>query len=562
MLLTLQVENVAIIEQLEMNFMSGFTVLSGETGAGKSILIEAINALVGGRTSRELIRTGAEKAVVNGVFHIGSELYPLLSEYDIEIPEDNMLLLQRNFTDSGRNSCRINGTLVSAGVLRIIGEKLLAVHGQHDNLTLLRNETHLNLLDSYAGPGFLHKKAEYSELYNEYCLLQVELKKVTGSERERKRQIDTLRFQFDELEKAKLKKGEDIELEKKSNLLQHAEAIVSAFSESYALLSGDDMGLEGARELIRRAGSILRRIMYVSNDFAEIVNQITDLSERLDDISRDIVDVRDGTEFDPIARDKIEERLAFLQSIRKKYGDTVDDCIQYYEDISKKLVSLENSDSDSIKLQEQLSLKKEKLAQLAHELHDMRVNAGKALSNGISNHLKDLEMQHAVFHAEITLNKLQEFDENGLDSVEYLFTANTGEPLKALSKIASGGEMSRVMLAIKTMLADIDQIPTLIFDEIDAGVGGKAAQKVGEKLFSLAKSRQILCVTHHAQIASYAVEHYYIGKEQEGGRTRTKVTHLSGEERETEITRLLSGAHRTASAHGLAKELLARGSTG
>ncbi len=559
MLLALQIENIAIIEHLELTLENGFTVLSGETGAGKSILIEAINALVGGRTSRELIRTGAERASVEGQFRMPESLKQPLEAFGIEAPEDGILVLQRIFTDTGRNTCRINGSLVTAAVMRAIGEKLLDIHGQHDSQSLFRPETHLELLDAYAGERMKQEKAGYAEAYAFYRQWKDEWRRISGSERERQRRIDMIRFQLDELEKADLKQGEDHELERRSRLLSHSEGIVAAFSEAYELLTGEAAEEAGARDRVRRSASAIRRIGHVSPEFADMADQLAEVAERLNDLSREIVDTRDGTEFDPRMRDQVEERLAFLQTIRRKYGETVDECIRYRDEIRSELGSFADAEALLAQHAERLEAQTVLLREKCEGLNGLRREAAALLGAGMSGQLEELEMPKAVFAASVEHEPNREFDENGLDRVEFLFTANLGEPLKPLSRIASGGEMSRVMLAIKTMLAEVDRIPTLVFDEIDAGVGGKAAQKVGEKLAAMSHTRQILCVTHHAQIASLADHHHQIGKEQADGRTRTRVTHLAGQTREDEVTRLLSGAHRTETARGLARELLAHG---
>jgi len=562
MLLALQIDNIAIIEHLEMTLEGGFTVLSGETGAGKSILIEAINALIGGRTSRELIRTGSERASVQGQFRMPEAMEARLEEYGIEPPADGILVLQRSFTDAGRNTCRINGSLVTAGVMRVIGEKLLDIHGQHDSQSLFRPETHLELLDAYAGAALKQEMAQYTAAFALYREWKEEWRRVSGSERERERRIDMLRFQLDELDKAAMKPGEDQELERRSRILSHSEGIVAAFSEAYELLTGEESGEAGARDQVRRSAQALQRIGPISPEYAEMAEQLTEMAERLNDLSRDIVDVRDGTEFDPKLRDQIEDRLSFLQTIRKKYGECIDDCIRYREEIRAELETFADVETLLAQHAERLEVQTTLLRGYAATLYRLRLEAAVRLGKGMSGQLEELEMPKAVFEASVVHEPNREFDEFGLDRAEFLFTANLGEPLKPLSRIASGGEMSRVMLAIKTILADVDRIPTLVFDEIDAGVGGKAAQKVGEKLAAMSRTRQILCVTHHAQIASLAVHHHHIGKEQADGRTRTRVTHLSGQSREDEITRLLSGAHRTETARGLARELLAHGAIG
>ena len=559
MLLTLQIENIAIIEHLELTLEPGFTVISGETGAGKSILIEAVNALVGGRTSRELIRTGSDRAMVQGLFQGPEDLAALLAAQGIEPSEDGQVLLQRVFQESGRNVCRVNGTLVTAGVLRLVGERLMDIHGQHDSQSLFRPETHLPLLDAYAGETMREALAAYSREYEAWLALKEKWRQVTGSARERERRLDMLAYQLDELDKANLQPGEDVALEQRSRLFSHAESIVAAFSEAYERLSGEASEMAGARDQLRRAAVAVERVAGVSPAFAGVSEILTDLVERLDEVGRDILDIRDSQEFDPRERDRVEERLAFLQGILRKYGDTCDRCIQYREEIREELAQLRDAKTLQEDFGERLAAQETRLLKQALVLRKLRVAAGKTLSGGMAEQLEELEMPKAAFSVQMAPRPDHVFDASGCDEVEFLFTANPGEPLKPLSRIASGGEMSRVMLAIKTLLADVDRVQTLVFDEIDAGVGGKAAQKVGEKLASMAQTRQILCVTHHAQIASLAAHHHQIGKEEANGRTRTRVVRLEGTDREEEVTRLLSGEHRTETAQGLARELLARG---
>lgn len=559
MLLTLQIENIAIIEKLELTLGPGFTVMSGETGAGKSILIEAINALVGGRTSRELIRTGSDRANIQGLFRMPEGLEGLLANHGLDLPEDGQLLLQRVFQESGRNVCRINGTLVTAGVLRAVGERLIDIYGQHDSQSLFRPETHLPLLDAYAGESMRAALADYRSHYVSWTTLREQWRQVTGTERERERRVDMLRYQLEELDKASLKSGEDTELERRSRLFSHSEGILSSFSEAYERLTGEDAEVAGAREQVRRAAASVRKVEDVAPEFEAIATLLADLAERLDDVAHEVLHVRDSQEFDPRERDHVEERLAFLQGICRKYGDTVDACIQYREEIRRELDQLLEAKTLQNEFSTRLSAVEEALHHKAAILHDLRVTAARQLAEGMALQLNELEMPKASFAASVTSQAGNGFDDNCSDVVEFLFTANLGEPLKPLSRIASGGEMSRVMLALKTMLADVDQIPTLVFDEIDAGVGGKAAQKVGEKLAAMSVNRQILCVTHHAQIASLACHHHQIGKEQTDGRTRTRISRLEGKDREDEVTRLLSGEHRTETAQGLARELLARG---
>lgn len=560
MLLTLLIENIAIIEKLELTLGKGLTVITGETGAGKSILIESVNALVGGRTSRELIRTGCDRAMVQGLFQMPEGLETMLTAYGIDPSEDGQVLLQRVFQDSGRSVCRVNGALVTAGVLRAVGERLLDIHGQHDSQSLFRADTHLAMLDAYAGEPMREAGRQYQTLYQAFMQLREQWRQVNGTERERERRIDMLRFQLEELDKARLSPGEDVDLEHRSRLFAHAEGILAAFSEAYERLTGEAAELPGAREQVARSAAAVRKVGEVSPEFERIASQLADLAERLDEVCREVLDVRDGTEFDPRERDRVEERIAFLQGIRRKYGDTVDACIAYREEIRRELDQLLDANTLMHEFDERLARQEALLEQQAQVLRALRTAAAKRLAKGMAAQLGELEMPKASFDTEII--QLPTCGETGRDAVEFLFTANLGEPLKPLSRIASGGEMSRVMLAFKTMLADADRIPTLIFDEIDAGVGGKAAQKVGEKLVAMSRTRQVFCVTHLAQIASLADHHQHIGKEQVKGRTRTRITRLEGKAREEEVTRLLSGEHRTETAQGLARELLARGGAG
>lgn len=559
MLLSLHIENIAIIERLELSLSDGFTVFSGETGAGKSVLIEALNALVGGRTSRDLVRTGADRAAVQGLFEVPDAFSEVLFEYGINQSDDGLVILQRNFTETGRNACRINGTLVAAGVLRLVGEKLVDIHGQHDSLSLFRPETHLGLLDAFAGTELRAALKLYQAEYELWCRLKNEWKQTYGTERERERRIDMLKFQVDELEKASLKSGEDLQLEQKSSLFAHAETIVAAFSEAWDQLSGGTEGEPGARERIKRAAAVLRKVGGISPQFYALAEGLIELAERLDDISGEVLDIRDNTEYDPKERDIVEERLTFLQGIRRKYGDTVEDCINYYGRIKEELEKLTDTQQSLSLFQARLNEQAAKLSALSEKLHEMRLYAATELAQGMAGQLEELEMPNSAFEAVVAYEPDREFDEYGLDKVEFLFTANVGEPLKSLSRIASGGELARVMLALKTILADADKVPTLIFDEIDSGVGGKAAKKVGDKLANMAKSRQVICVTHHAQVASLAANHFLIGKKHSDGRTRTSIIKVEGKARESEITRLLSGDHQTETAQGLARELLQRG---
>lgn len=556
MLIQLEVENVAIIESLNIPIYDGFMVLTGETGAGKSIIIDSLNALLGSRVSRELIRSGAEKAFVQGLFSHGPELNGVLESMGIEPQEDGNILISRIFTESGKNICRINGSMVTVSMLRDIGQRLVDIHGQHDNQSLLRSETHIELLDSFAGKKMTLEKKEYRLLLDELNKLKAKLRAIKGEGKERERTMDTLKYQINEIESARLRAGEDEELESQSRIMLHAGDIISAFSQAYEFIRGDNIECENALDKIGSALETVRRIQELDYVYSNIANGLEDIEEKLLDISREIRIIRDKTEYDPSLHKSVEERISLIQGLKRKYGETIEDILQYLDNAKERLDEIERSEELILAIEGEIEAIEEGLHKKCGIINKLRNAAADRLETGILKELKDLEMPKTQFVVSITSCPEDGFNENGTDRVEFLFSPNVGEPVKPLSKIASGGEMSRVMLAIKSMLADTDAIPTLVFDEIDTGVSGKAASKLGEKLKTLAKGHQVICITHHAQIASQANAHYLIEKKEQDGRTLTSVKLLEKQEREDEITRLLSGEHVTEAARKLARELL------
>lgn len=556
MLIQLEVENVAIIESLNIPIYDGFMVLTGETGAGKSIIIDSLNALLGSRVSRELIRSGAEKAFVQGLFSHGPELNGVLESMGIEPQEDGNILISRIFTESGKNICRINGSMVTVSMLRDIGQRLVDIHGQHDNQSLLRSETHIELLDSFAGEKMTLEKKEYRLLLDELNKLKAKLRAIKGEGKERERTMDTLKYQINEIESARLRAGEDEELESQSRIMLHAGDIISAFSQAYEFIRGDNIECENALDKIGSALETVRRIQELDYVYSNIANGLEDIEEKLLDISREIRIIRDKTEYDPSLHKSVEERISLIQGLKRKYGETIEDILQYLDNAKERLDEIERSEELILAIEGEIEAIEEGLHKKCGIINKLRNAAADRLETGILKELKDLEMPKTQFVVSITSCPEDGFNENGTDRVEFLFSPNVGEPVKPLSKIASGGEMSRVMLAIKSMLADTDAIPTLVFDEIDTGVSGKAASKLGEKLKTLAKGHQVICITHHAQIASQANAHYLIEKKEQDGRTLTSVKLLEKQEREDEITRLLSGEHVTEAARKLARELL------
>ncbi|NLM75154.1 MAG: DNA repair protein RecN [Clostridiaceae bacterium] len=557
MLVQLQIENVAIIEKLIISMSKGFNVLTGETGAGKSILIDSLGALLGSRISRELIRSGANKATVEGIFlYENNEIDTLLESYGIEPQEDGTLIISRTFTEYGKNICRINGSLVTVSVLKEIGEKLVDIHGQHDNQSLLRPETHIEILDLYAGSELEKVKNEYKTVLEGYRALNKRLKSLTGEDRERERTMDMLRYQIKEIERAGIYPGEDEELEQQSRILSHAEEIISSFSKAYSWIYGDDSYEESALDKVSMSVNAIEEVENIDSQYGSICTSLREVEEKLKDISTEMRYIRDSIEYDPEVHKSIEERISLIQELKRKYGETIEEILKFLDEAKKRLDEMERSEEIIENIKKEICEKEKILHKLCEKMNGIRKEYGKKLSENITRELSELEMPKTRFEVMIESRPEDGFTEDGTDKVEFLFSPNIGENLKPLSKIASGGEMSRVMLGIKSIIADIDAIPTLVFDEIDTGVSGRAASKVGEKLKSVARNHQVICITHHAQIACLADNHYLIQKEEKAGRTLTNVEWLDQQGRENEITRLLSGEHATETARNLARELL------
>jgi len=558
MLIQLSVENIAIIEKLTIELEEGFNILTGETGAGKSILIDAVNILLGGRVSRDIIRTGEEKAKVEAVFTVPRKLEDVLSEMGIDSGEDGTLVISRQFTSSGKNVCRVNGSLVTVAQLKEIGEYLIDIHGQNDNQSLLRNQAQVDYLDKFSGDELIRKREEFRQLLRKYRETERKISELKAKEKERARLEDLYRYQVSEIEAANLKKGEDAELMQQSRLLANAEEIMEAFSNAYNCLSGEDDLVPGAVEQVQKAQAALAAISDLDPDFGDISENLVEISDRLEETARRIRNKKEQVNYDPVLQREVEERLALIESLKRKYGNTIEEIIQYMEEARKRLEEVTDMESRLAELNDRKKELDELLYKKALDIHNMRVKAAEELEERITGQLKDLEMPKAEFSVEIKFNETRNYTENGLDTIEFLISTNPGEGLKPLNKIASGGEMSRIMLAIKTILADVDETDVLIFDEIDTGVSGKAALRVGEKLLEISAKHQVICITHHAQIASLAMAHYRISKQTREERTVALLEKLDGEGREKEVARLLSGDDSTNTTK-LAREMIKKG---
>jgi DNA repair protein RecN (Recombination protein N) len=548
MLLQLDIHNVALIDKISIELDNGMNILTGETGAGKSIIIDSINAVLGERVSKDIIRTGSDKALIEAVFKTDTEkIADVLNEMGMEPEEGGTVILSREISQSGRNTCRINGKMVAASFMKSIGERLIDIHGQHDNQSLLKIENHIELLDAFAGEVMQELKGEYLALLEEYRSVRADLKELSGDPGERERKMDLLKYQIDEIKKARLKKNEEEELDKERLFLNNADKIAVSLSGAYDfLVSGEEAG-RPALDAMNEALTSLNVTTRLDNSFEEIHTRLQDIIYQLEDLSSDIRRRREGIEYDPDRLEYIGERLDLIYKLKRKYGDGIDEIFRFCENAEKQLEEIEKSEEMAGLLSEKRIELEGRLYQTARKVNAERHKAAEILETRIGQQLDELEMKHAKFKVDIQFDTAsvsqadRRYGKNGLDRVEFLISPNAGEPLKPLAKIASGGEMSRVMLAIKTILAEVDSIPTMIFDEIDTGISGKAAKRVGEKLSLISRRHQVLCVTHQAQIACRADSNYLIEKISEGSSTTTIVTKLHTEDKIKEIARLIGG---------------------
>ena len=544
MLSLLHIENIALIQSADIRFEPGFNVLTGETGAGKSIVIDSIGAVLGERTSRELIRTGAKSALVTAVFTQVPPL-PWLEEE---------LLLQRELQGDGRNVCRIDGKLVTVAQLRELGRQLLNIHGQHDGQQLLDPASHLGYLDQFGGCQPLLES--YQEAYRKWHDIRREMDKLQMDEAERSRRVDTLNYQIQELERAQLKAGEDEELSARRTLLRSAGRLMEAVQSAEFALSGDE-DRDGACSLIAQAEGEVQGVSSISPELSELSEKLTALRCAADDAADTLRDLSRSFDFSPGELDQVEERLDLLYRLRKKYGPTVEDMLAYLDRCRKELDQIQYADDTLARLEKDLKKAQKEAARRGEVLSQARREAAGALQARVQEELRQLDMPKVQFQTEFTPKGGEAgMDETGLDEVQFLMSANLGEALKPIQKVASGGELARIMLALKNVLAEGDQIGTLVFDEVDTGVSGRAAQKVAEKMAQVARGKQVLCVTHLPQIAAMADTHFSVQKGEREGRTYTRLERLDRSQRREELARLIGGASITPSLLESAEELL------
>ena len=549
MLANIHIENVAVIEKQDINFDDAFNILTGETGAGKSIIIDSINAIMGQRMSRDLIRSGASAAVVIATFSDVSDIAcEILKDCGYE-DEDGMFILQRQMTAGGKNICKINGRPAPLSVLKKVSPVLINIYGQNEGYDFMTADSHIKYIDALGEYGDILD--EYKSKYAVYSDLRRKLINLRDNIQDRERKIDLLQYQIGEIEEADLQPGELEELESRRLILNNSEKIKTGISSAYTLLVGDEE--EGAISILDNVCDTLSDIAELYPDLNDVTSRIQSVYEELNDCHYEIRDLIDEVDFDPREIDEVEERYDLIKNLSRKYGDTIEEILSFCEKSQKELDDLIQFDVNKEKLEKDFTKAKKDLLEIAKKLTEARINAAESFSKAVMQEMRYLDMPNVVMVPSIIKC---EFTENGCDRLELLISANPGEEPKPLSKIASGGELSRIMLAIKTIIAEKDEIATLIFDEVDTGISGSAASKVGRKLQQLSKSHQVLCITHQAQIAALADIHLFISKNVSDGRTYTTVRELDFDERKHELSRIIDGNNPSELSLQHAEEML------
>lgn len=553
MLVECTIRNLAVIEAAHVRFSSGFLVMTGETGAGKSILIDALSLIAGARGSADFVRHGAKACEIECVFELAPDhpAWHQLEQWGITASPEEALLIRRDISAQGKSSARVNGQLLNLTMLKTLGDTLINLHGQHEHQSLLQIERHLTLLDSFGEQAIAPLRKRYRECYTAYTALRKEWKELETAGMQNLQMLDLYRYQIEEIEKAALKPGEEKQLEEERQKLTHAEKLSQAVTEGYDALYGSQMALEQ-----------LGKAMAVLDDAAKVdtaalgplLEQLRSAYYQVEDASFQLRDYREGIEFNPERLDTLEERLALIQSLKRKYGDSVETILQYVQTIRKDFENIENRDQRLEELRVRMDKAKVELQQRAQALSEVRRKQAVRLAKSVMEHLRDLQMDRTRF--EVSVRPLDEPGKDGADLIEFLISPNPGEPLKPLGKIASGGELSRIMLALKSIFAGMDHIPVLIFDEVDTGVSGRAAQAIAEKMARLAENCQVFAITHLPQVACMADSHFLIQKSVSGERTFTEVRSLEQQDRTDELARMLGGVTITDTTRSHAYEML------
>ncbi|RKD72951.1 DNA replication and repair protein RecN [Sinobaca qinghaiensis] len=563
MLEELSIKNFAIIESLTVPFSEGLTVLTGETGAGKSIIIDAIGLLIGGRGSVEYVRHGEKRAEIEGLFYVSSD-HPAkdkLIEAGIEL-EEGMLVLRRDITDQGKSICRINGKLVTLAILREMGQSLVDIHGQHEHQELMQTEKHLFMLDSYAGSDLREARQDYKERYKTFVSWKKKWSQLKESDQDTANRLDFIKYQLNEIEQAELRPGEDEELEKESYVLANSEKLYRSLHEAYESLYGEGRSLDWAGMAV----SNIEDAASIDESLQKLLESVNSAYFALEEATYSLREHADSLAFDPERLNDIEKRLDEIRQLKRKYGSSVDEVLEYAAKIEEEIESLDNKDERLEMYEKKMHQSFLDLSADAQTLTDIRVQAGLALAEEVQRELQSLFMKSAQLKVEMTdLSRGQEyqdkhksvfFNENGRDKVEFLLSTNSGEPLKPLAKVASGGEISRIMLAMKTILSGFQSVTSLIFDEVDTGVSGRVAQAIAEKIYRVSRGSQVLCISHLPQVAAMADNHLYIEKKENDNRVITTVTPLPEQEKIDEIARMISGVEVTELTKENANEIL------
>ena len=552
MLFNLSIENIALIERIDINFGDGFNVLTGETGAGKSILIHSVNMLLGQRISREMIRNGENSACVEGLFYISPETAKLLEKFDVTADEEGCLILSRQIFADGKNICKAGGKIIPVASLKEIGNILVNVHGQHDNQALLDSNRHLEFLDAFLTDEEHQSILEYHDLYHTLKEKERELASLDIDENEKMRRMDLLRFEIDEITQAALTVGEEEDLKIKRSIVKNRALIEENCASTLRFLYENDESVS-AYHLLSQAQNAIDVVADATDRLREISNKISDLRFTLEDVVGELHECSAQSLDDFVSLDEIEERLDQIYRLKRKYGNSEAEVIAYCENAENELVAIQSVETRKDELKADILKLRNRTETLAQKNHQLRLLASEEITKKINQELAELSMERAEFSVhieEIPLGK------NGIDSVEFMLSTNRGEPMKPLTKIISGGELSRIMLALKNVLSAGDSVETLIFDEIDSGISGRVAGKVGLKMYEIAQKKQVLCVTHLPQIASLSQHHFKISKTEERDKTNTKVSRLNAQEKVSEIAFMIGGDSVTSTTIAQAEEMI------
>jgi len=548
MLRQLSIENFALIDKLLLEFGPGLNVLTGETGAGKSIIIDAIGLLLGARASQEFLRSGSEKAVISGVFELSSDIKEKIAPLGLDDIDEDIIFLSRELTLSGKNVCRVNGKIVPLSMLKKISTQLIDICGQHEYQKISSPAQQLTILDEYGGEELIKLKNEVAENYRKLKKIEKKIYDMQSKREEYLKKQDFLQYQLEEINSARLKEGEEEEIEKELKILSGAEFLAGESAKVYGLLFAGQNEFPSAYDLIGNAAESLRAMSAYDISLEEKIKTLEDIMYAVQDIAHFMRDYCEGREYDPERLRQLEERLAIINRLKQKYRRSVEEILQYRDEIAASLEELYFSEDALKNLEEEREKLLKELISKAQELGELRISLGRKLSFELEKTLKELEMKNSKFVVKVETT--EDISEQGMNNVEFLFSANPGEPLKSLSKVASGGELSRLMLALKSVQAKKDSVPVLIFDEVDSGIGGSTAFKIGKKIAFLSKFHQVICVTHSPQVAAFSHQHFEIVKEVKNNRTTTNVVPLSSDESISEIARMLGGKEKdTAVEH-------------